>query len=108
MLERFKAMGVLRNLMHLLAIIFILILPFAEPQWHPEGGWELLMGAMIPATAPIIFIVMMFDLLILKVMRSGADETRLEIEGLITRTHLVTGGLLLLMWALSFSGILFG
>ena len=108
MLERFKAMGVLRNLMHLLAIIFILILPFAEPQWHPEGGWELLMGAMIPATAPIIFIVMMFDLLMLKVMRSGADETLLEIEGLITRTHLVTGGLLLLMWALSFSGILFG
>ena len=108
MLERFKAMGVLRNLMHLLAIIFILILPFAEPQWHPEGGWELLMGAMIPATAPIIFIVMMFDLLMLKVMRSGADETQLEIEGLITRTHLVTGGLLLLMWALSFSGILFG
>ncbi len=108
MFERVKAMGVLRNLLHLLALIFILILPFAEPQWHPEGGWELLMGAMVPATAPIVFIIMMFDLLMLKVMRSGANADQLEIEGLISRTHLGIGGLLMFMWILSFSGVLLG
>ena len=69
MFERVKAMGVLRNLLHLLALIFILILPFAEPQWHPEGGWELLMGAMVPATAPIVFII-------LQMSKQPAPESR--------------------------------
>jgi hypothetical protein len=107
MLEKFKAMGVLRNLLHLLTIVFILVLPFAEPMWHPEGAWELLMGAMIPATAPIIFIMLMFDLLMIKVMQSGADEAMRAVKGLIVRTHLLTGGIMMLLWAMSFNGALF-
>jgi hypothetical protein len=107
MLEKYKAMGVLRNLLHLLTIAFILMLPFAEPMWHPEGTQELVMGAMIPATAPIIFIIMMFDLLMVKVMQSGAEAPMLAVQGLIVRTHLVTGGIMMLLWAMSFSGALF-
>jgi hypothetical protein len=107
MLEKFKAMGVLRNLLHLLTIVFILMLPFAEPMWHPEGTWELLMGAMIPATAPIIFIIMMFDLLMLRVMQSGAEASMLAVQGLVVRTHLLTGGIMMLLWAMSFNGALF-
>lgn len=97
----------LRNLLHLLAIVFILMLPFAEPMWHPEGGWELLMGAMIPATTPIIFIIMMFDLLMTNVMQSGADESALAVKGLIARTHLAIGGVMMVLWGMSFSGALF-
>ncbi|MFT4630996.1 MAG: hypothetical protein ACI8PP_001811 [Candidatus Pseudothioglobus sp.] len=107
MLEKFKAMGVLRNLMHLLAIAFIFLLPFAEPMWHPEGTSELVMGAMIPATAPIIFIIMMFDLLMIRVMQSGAEAPMLAVQGLIARTHLLIGGIMMLLWAMSFSGALF-
>jgi hypothetical protein len=106
MIEKIKAMGVLRNLMHLLAIFFILVLPFAKPLYHPEGAWELLMGAMIPATAPIIFVIMMFDLLMINVMQSGADDQQLQSKSLITRTHLLLGGLLLIVWLLAFNGIL--
>jgi hypothetical protein len=106
MIEKIKAMGVLRNLLHLLAIVFILALPFAKPVWHPEGAWELLMGAMIPATAPIIFVIMMFDLLMINVMQSGADDQQVRSKSLITRTHLLLGGVLVLVWLLAFNGAL--
>jgi hypothetical protein len=106
MMEKMKAMGLLRNLLHLLAVFFILALPFARPVWHPEGAWELLMGAMIPATAPIIFVIMMFDLLMINVMASGADEQQQGAKRLITRSHLLLGSLLVIAWLLAFNGAL--
>lgn len=107
MLEKIKTMGLLRNMLLGLALIAIVLLPFAEPQWHPEGVVELFFGAIIPATAPIIFVLMMFDLLMSHVMKSGADEAKLNVLGFITRCHLIIGGLLVVLWLFSFNRSLF-
>ena len=56
MLAFFKPMGVLRNLLHGLAVALMIILPFSEPTWNPQGT-DVILGAAIPALAPIVVIV---------------------------------------------------
>jgi hypothetical protein len=40
-------------------------------------------------------------------MQSGAEASMLAVQGLVVRTHLLTGGIMMLLWAMSFNGALF-
>lgn len=103
--EKVKSMGVLRNLLHLLALAYILVLPFSEPKRVLEG-WDLVMGGIIPATAPLIVIVILFDVMMCQVMKSDADDARRAELAFITKVHLLFGGLVLGLWLYSFKSVL--
>ena len=108
MLEKIRLLGSLRQGLLGLAIFFILILPFAEPVWHPKDNWDLVMGGIVPAVAPIIFVVIMFDCLMTVVMKSGADEVKLANLNFILRSNFIVAFNLLVLWILSFNKALFG
>jgi len=107
MWESWKSIGLLRNMLHLVALLLILVLPFAEPVWNPETTKELFLGAIIPATAPIVFIVIMFDVLMSTVMKSGYESDNSAYYSRIIRWHLIVAITLLVMWILSFTDALF-
>lgn len=106
LLEKWKSMGLLRNMLHLLAGSFLLLLPFSEPKRVLEG-WDLLWGGIIPALAPIIFIVLMFDVMMCNIMKSDASDARIDQLRFNIRAHLTIGLLVLGFWLYSFAGVLF-
>ena len=95
MYQSWKSLGLLRNMLHLVALLLILVLPFADPMWHPETVYELFMGAIIPATAPIVFVVIMFDVLMSSVMKSGYESDETLYFGRVIKWHLAIGFTLL-------------
>ena len=107
MYQSWKSLGLLRNMLHLVALLLILVLPSADPMWHPETVYELFMGAIIPATAPIVFVVIMFDVLMSSVMKSGYESDETLYFGRVIKWHLAIGLTLLAMWFLSFTDALF-
>ena len=107
MIENYKSIGVLRIMLHMLAVGFMLVLPFAKHMWHPQTTQELIMGAIVPATAPIVFIIIMFDILMSTVMKSDAEEEQAFVLARIIKWHLLVGFCLLGMWLLIFTDSLF-
>ncbi len=107
MLESWESLGVIRNMLHLVALLLILVLPFADPLWHPDTVYELFMGAIIPATAPIVFVVIMFDILMSSVMKSGYESDQTIYFGRVIKWHLAVAFTVLTMWLLSFTDALF-
>lgn len=99
--------GVLRFLLQIVALIFIFALPFAEPSWHPKGE-DILLGAVVPAMSPIIFILLMLDVLMCAVWKADSEDpeevTRLAFA---IKTHLVVGAVLIGLWLASFQDALF-
>lgn len=107
MYETWRSMGVLRNLLHLLAISFVFILPFSEPAWHPQGV-QIILGAVIPALAPMIVIIIMLDTLMSKVFQSDASElSDKSYYGAIMKTNLSIALVVTLMWLEAFNDALF-
>ena len=93
-----RAMGLLRNLLHILAVLLLLVLPFSEPSWNPRG-WALLLDAVIPALVPILFVVLMFDTLMSSVMRSDTTDEKEKVRlTFVMRFQLLLGGLLVATW----------
>jgi hypothetical protein len=95
--QRILALGALRLLLYAMAIILILLLPFADVTLPPYG-WGLLFGSVLPAAAPIIFMVLMLDLMMCLVLRVDADNQRRTQLGFAVKLHLLVGGLLVLVW----------
>ena len=91
-------MGLLRNMLQGLAFAFLLILPFTEPSWNPRG-WDINLGAVVPAVVPMTFIVLMLDVLMCKVYQTDAQDPQIKQRyGLIVRTNLAIAFILLLFW----------
>ncbi len=107
MYETWRSMGLLRNLLHLLAVSLIFILPFSEPAWHPEGA-QIILGAVIPAVAPMIVIIIMLDTLMGKVFQSDAVEPEKKAYyGAVMKTNLSIALVVTLMWLEAFNDALF-
>lgn len=96
--DQFLAMGLLRNLLHLTAIIFTLLMPFAGgPQYSDE--WNLFFSGILPATAPLIVIIIGLDTMMSSIWRSDTQDSELKAHyHKIIRTHQVVGGILLAAW----------
>ena len=105
MFNKIKEMGLLRNMLHCLAIIFALLMPFAHgPQY--SDSWNLFFSGILPATAPIIVIVIGLDLMMSKIWKSEASPERVAHLNSIIRAHLIVGGALLASWLTVFLPVL--
>lgn len=103
--QKFREMGLLRNLLQGLAVLFIAVLPFSEPARILEG-WKLVTGGIIPALAPLVFVVMMFDVLMSNVLKDdGSDEKGIILRRVI-RTNTILGLILIGLWLFSFRNVL--
>lgn len=106
-LGKLKDQGTLRLLLQSVAVGLIFVVPFAEPTWHPDG-WEILLGAVIPALAPISFVLLMLDVMMCAIWKADSREpAEIARLGFAIKVHLTVGAVLILLWINSFSGILF-
>ena len=105
MFNQIREMGILRNMLHCTAIVFALLMPFArDPQY--SDSWNLFFGGILPATGPIIVIIIGLDLMMSKIWKAEASAERIEHLNGIIRAHLIVGGALLASWLLVFLPVL--
>ena len=107
LVQNLKTQGALRISLQIVAIVFLAVLPFAEPSWQPKGP-DILLGAVVPAMAPIIFILLMLDSLMCVVWKAeNPDETETAILSFALKANLTVGFVLIVSWLLSFQDALF-
>ena len=92
-----KDMGPLRCLLHLAALALIGLMPFASVPGY-TGNWDLLFSGIVPATAPLVVIVIALDMMMCQVWKADAPPTRRAALTRILWAHLAVGGLLLGAW----------
>ncbi len=98
-------MGALRNLLHGVALTFTLLMPFASSPDY-SARWDLFFSGILPATAPLIVIVIGLDVMMSQIWKSDADQAAVARLNRIIATHLVVGGLLLGSWLIVFLPLL--
>lgn len=101
----FREMGALRNMLQGLGMAFVMMLPFTEPSRILEG-WQLVTGGIIPALAPIVFVVMMFDVMMANILKDDGGPEQAIILRRVIRTHLTIGLVLIFLWLFSFRDVL--
>jgi len=105
MLEKLKSIGLLRNLLHGLAIVFIILMPMASfPDYTDQ--WDLFFAGVLPATTPIIIILIMLDVMMSQIWKDGASPERLAQLNFIIKTHFVVAFALLLAFLSIFLPVL--
>jgi hypothetical protein len=105
MIAKFRSMGILRNLLHVTALVFALLMPLANGPDY-SGNWDLFFSGVLPATAPIIIIVIMLDVMMSHVWKDAATEERLAELNLIIKTHCIVALVLLLSFLTIFLPVL--
>ena len=96
-----KDMGPLRCLLHLAALALTCLMPLASLPGH-AGNWDLVFSAIVPATAPLVVIVIALDMMMCQVWKAEAPPARRAALTRINWAHLAVGGLLLGAWLLVF------
>ena len=94
-----RRLGVLRALLLILSVVVAISMIWADTSLPPEG-WGLLRAAVLPALAPIIFMVLLLDLLMCQVIKADQEltnERRINLN-LISKCHLLAAALLLFSW----------
>lgn len=94
-----KKLGILRGSLSLLAIILILLTPFSDPTLAPYG-MGMLRAVVIPVAGPIVFMVLMLDLMMSMIFRHEYQIGSMQRSRLvfISKWNLVVGLLLLFVW----------
>jgi hypothetical protein len=96
-LQTLLDMGLLRNMLHVTALAFAALMPFAGgPQYSDD--WNLFFSGILPATAPLIVIVIGLDIMMSAIWKSDATPERVDQLSGIIRAHQIFGGILLLAW----------
>jgi len=105
MIKTWLKMGFLRNGLHLIALLFAALMPFAgSPDY--SGNWDLFFGGILPATAPIIVIVIGLDIMMSSIWKSDATPERVALLNQVITAHLIIGGILLAAWLIVFLPVL--
>lgn len=105
MSRRFWQMGMLRLMLLGLTLLFVLLMPFAFAGVAPKG-WDMLLGGFVPASAPLLVFVLLFDALMSHALRNDGDEEQ-RLQLLFTlRMELTAAGLLALSWLARFLPLL--
>ena len=97
MMQRIAGMGALRLMLLALALLNLVLMPFADASLPPEG-WGMLFGMVLPAAAPIVVMVLMLDALMCLVLKNDAEPARRSQLNFALGVHLLFIGLLLLTW----------
>lgn len=93
----FKRLGALRVMLAGLAVAVAAAMPLADVSASPEG-WGLLRGVVLPAAAPIVFMVVALDLMMCQILKSDAGPERRADLNLAGRVNLALAVLLLVSW----------
>ena len=105
LLGKLKSIGLLRNLLHFVAVMFIILMPFARAPGY-TSEWSLFFAGVLPATAPIVIIIMMLDVMMCQVWKDGETPERIEHLNFIIKTHLIVALALLIAFLSIFLPIL--
>lgn len=92
-----QTLGALRVLLYLLAICLIIATPFADTRLSPHG-WDLIRAAVLPAASPLVFMVLMLDLMMCQVWKGEFEGDARKRLIAISKWNLILGVLLLLVW----------
>ena len=93
MIKKLRAMGVLRNLLHLSAVLFTVLMPLALGSGYTDN-WDLFFTGVVPATSPIILIVIMLDMMMCRIRKSDALPEQVAQLNFTIRVHQMVGVLL--------------
>ena len=104
--QKIRQMGFLRNLMQLTALIMAALMPFARGPEYSDN-WNLFFGGILPATGPIVVIVIGLDIMMSTIWKADTqDEARIAHFRMIIRSHQIVGGILLASWLTVFLPVL--
>lgn len=106
-LEQWLQMGALRNALHVTAVIYILLTPFSTPKRVLETSSELFWGGVLPATTPLVIVVLLFDLLMCLSLRGDSEPVRRTLLGRTAKIHATLVALLIALFLYSLAGVLF-
>ena len=98
-------MGALRNLLLGVAVIFIFLMPFASTPVYSDE-WDLFFSGVLPATAPIIIIVLMLDVMMSQIWKDAASAERIQQLNFIIKTNCLVAFILLLAFLSIFLPVL--
>ncbi len=106
LLLNLREMGLLRNMLHGTAAVFTLLMPLATGPDY-SASWNLFFSGILPASAPIIVIIIGLDTMMSSVWRSDTDDPeRIQHLTRIIRAHQFFGGVLLFAWLAVFLPVL--
>lgn len=92
-------------MLHGIALLFTVLLPFAQGPSYSDN-WDLFFSGILPATAPIVVIVIGLDIMMSKIWKSDASPEETKRLDFIIRSHLIIGGILLAAWLTVFLPVL--
>jgi hypothetical protein len=95
--QKIAAMGMLRILLLVLAMLLVVLMPFADISLPPQG-WGLLFGTVLPAAVPMLVMVLMLDVLMCLVLKNDATLARKRQLNFAVGAHLLFIVLLLALW----------
>lgn len=93
----FRTLGILRTLLFTLTILLIVMMPFADTRLSPHG-WGLIRAVILPAAGPIVFMVLMLDLMMCQIWKGEFTGDARQRFVFISKWNLVLGLLLLVVW----------
>ncbi|HEY3486963.1 MAG TPA: hypothetical protein VGL10_02750 [Gammaproteobacteria bacterium] len=95
--RRIMGMGALRILLQGLALLIVLLMPFADVSLPPRG-WGLLFGTVLPGAAPMVIMVLLLDIMMCLILKNDAAAARKRELNFAVGMHLLFVGLLLAVW----------
>ena len=94
-----QRLGVLRTALLLLTLMATVAMPWADSSLAP-AGMGLLRGTVLPAIAPILFMVIVLDLLMCQIAKADEEislQRRRDLH-FISILHVIFAAALLLSW----------
>lgn len=105
MFPDFKTFGPLRALLLALVLALVALRPFADGP-ITYSGWMVVPTLVVPAVAPIVFFVLLLELMMVRIFYSAAqDETRAG-YGRVLRLELIVLVIFVLAWASYYGALL--
>jgi len=84
--QQWLSIGLLRQALHLAALLSGLLLPFGGAPDY-TATWDLLFNGVLPAMVPIFLILIGFDVMMCKVLSDGATDTEAARLANILKCH---------------------
>jgi hypothetical protein len=94
----FRTLGAQRVALTLLVLLVVIAAPIAYLNETTYGGWLTLPTIIAPSLVPILFFLLLLDMLMSKVFMSNQDEAGQKRFRFILLSHTVTLIVLILAW----------
>jgi hypothetical protein len=92
-----RRIGALRVMLAALTLAVVAFAPFARGEVS-YSGWAMVPTLIVPAISPIVFFVLLLDMLMARVFLGSTDETGRQRYRTVLWMDVVLVGLLVLAW----------